>query len=212
MTDIDAFRYWRDQPDSTLADLRERLLVFGPRTAAQKVGLVLHSALQHAQPGQEIALRLTGAGEAAGVSVSIDCDADLEVLPLREHKIEKAITVPGFGLVQLVGKVDTSDAFTVIDYKTTRRFDPEALIDGMQWRIYLWLLDANRFVWEVFEVWDPLEYEPDVYRLAAHHRVEQWRYPGMGSDCLEALKEFCLMVQGSLPEYIAAKTVTDPTA
>lgn len=210
VTDIDAYRYWRDaDEDSTLDQLRDRLLHRTPPTPQQRIGTMLHHALHHARPGADMLLRIDGVGDDVGLSLSIDCNADVELLPLREHKIARTVQVPGVGPVQLVGKIDSSDAFTIVDYKTTSRFDPEFLIDGMQWRLYLWLLDATRFIWEVFEVKDPLRDEPGVYRLTAHHHVEQWRYPGITADCQRALQEFFAVVQASVPEYVTAKTVPD---
>lgn len=201
VTDIDAYLYWRDQPDMTLADLRARLMHTDPPSIQMAIGKALHAAVETAALGAVVLSVDVG----DGISLAVERPLALEGWPVRECKLEVPIDVPGFGQVLLVGRVDATDGQTVMDIKTTSRFDPEKLFDAYQWRFYLWMTGAKRFVWDVFEISDPLVRAPGVYRVTGQHRLEQWAYPGMEDHCLAMLQEFCGVVREALPEYPAVR-------
>lgn len=201
VTDVDAVRYWLDQPDGTREDLRDRLLHVTPPTAEQLVGRGLHAWIETARPGDQLtSIRYQG------IEISLECEVQLETLPIGEWKVSRVIDFGALGWVEVVGKVDRADLVTVVDYKTTQRFDPEALVDSMQWRLYLWLTGARRFAWDVFEVKQPLRDEPDRWRICGHHRLDQHWYPELETDCLLALLEFVRLVREHVPEYVAKQT------
>lgn len=207
VTDVDAFRYWRGLDDAPVERLRDRLLRREDVPESVQVGRAVHEALERAVPGQPLARVEVG----DGLAVRVDCDATVPDLGVRECAVERVVYLPTADLwVRLTGRVDATDGRAVHDYKTVSRFDPEALHDALQWRCYLWMLDAHAFVWHVFEVYDPLQSDPGVYRIVRHHQVTQYRYPGMADDCLAALEEFVGVVRSAVPEYVAARTTPDP--
>lgn len=193
VSDIDAYRYWRDN-DQPVEALRARLLRTEPASPEMRAGTLLHSVLQHEQDGELFEV------EGDGLVLRFQLDAEIVLPEIREQFIRRVYEVDG-GLVEMRGKVDGMQGLTVEDHKTTKNFDPEALHEAMQWRFYLSMTGAQRFRWNVFEMYEPTKAEPNVHRVVNLHRVEQWRYPSMEADCLAALSEFLGVVRRAVPDY-----------
>ena len=210
VTDVDAYRYWRSH-DLPLDNLRDRLLRKAPVTANLIVGRLLHSALERGGEGH-----LEQIHGDDGTVLRFELSAELELPAMREIPLSREYRVAG-RTVELRGRVDGWDAYTVDDHKATSRFDPEPLVESLQWRFYLDMTGARRFRWNVFTVQEPrparvprgtselAEWaaadEPTPWRVTALDRLEQWRYPGMERDCVSALEEFVVMVDRYVPEY-----------
>ena len=101
-----------------------------------------------------------------------------------EFKAYPVFDMKGFGLVKLGMRVDVLRGATVRDIKVThRKPDLQDYIDSLQWKVYLEALQANRFVYDLFEVKDLkrgreiIPYEP----------LECYPYPGMRADIEEAI-------------------------
>lgn len=201
VTDVDAWRYWRSQPDATLDDLRARLMRTEAPSESLALGRAFHAAIEHAKDGDVIEVI-----EADGMRLRVECEVSLPVHGVREAAVARVVWVPCLNaFVTLSGRVDATDGYEIDDYKTTGRFDPEYLHDLMQWRFYLWMTGTKRHVWHVFEMLDPLRSEPDVYRIVRHQVLAQVAYPGMDDDCRNALDEFLAAVAVSLPEYLESR-------
>lgn len=201
-TDIDAFRYWRDNdpredqtPEEALAGLLAQLRREAPPSEPMLAGKALHKALEHSGPGEVSTL------EADGYLFHIAAEVELELTPIRELKAELGLVVDGV-LVTLVGVVDGIDGHRVDDHKFTGRFEPERFLDSYQWRIYLLIFNAHRFRWNVFECSQTNLRE---YRIFGAHRLEQAAYPGMRDDVLRELREFIAFARVHLPERFLAE-------
>lgn len=199
-SDLDAYRYWRDKPEpedadaadpaADLAALIAQLRKESGQTEAMRVGTALHTALEHAPPGDFDYL------EADGYRFEFPEDVTVELTPIRELKAEKVFEIDGVR-VTVVGKVDGLFGNRVDDHKFTGRFDPERFHDSYQWRVYLVVFGATRFRWNVFE---GRAVDAQTYRIFGFHRVEQYAYPGMALDVARELREFIAFARVHLPE------------
>lgn len=195
-TDLDAYRYWRaSEPEdeaAALADLIARLRREAPESPAMAVGKALHSALEHASPGEFMEL------EADGYRFQFPHDFEIALPEIREIKAEKVYVVDGIEVV-MVGKVDAVEGLRVEDHKSTERFDAERFLDSYQWRVYLDIFDATHFRWNVFELQASRD-EADTFEVRALHHVDQYRYPEMRADLHQAIGEFVDFARTYLPE------------
>ena len=183
VTDIDSYCYWRSSEYDF--DLLARLRKEEPPNEAMRAGSAFHKALENGREGKVDYL------EADGYRFILPLGMDISIaLPtIRELKVEREIPVQGL-TVTLVGKVDAMFGTTIYDHKTAGKFDAdkiEQFSDSYQWRMYLWQLDADRFVWNVF-VTSPLG--PQEYSIDDFHLLAQCRYRGMAEDCAAKLNEF----------------------
>lgn len=193
VSDVDAFRYWRAN-DLPMENLRARLLRTEPPSPAMAVGRLLHSVLERS--GEAELDEVTG----GGITLRFELDVEILLPHVREQFISKTYSVAG-GEVEMRGRVDAMTRSAVEDHKTTSHFNPEALIDSMQWRYYLDMTGRPRFAWNVFTLREPLVGDPDVWRVVGLDRVEQWAYPQMREDCEAALADFVMVVRRHVPEY-----------
>lgn len=196
VSDLEAFRYFQQDDDATLADLIAQLRKRTPPTEPMLAGIALHKALELAQPGQELRSL-----EANGYVFIIEPDVELELPQIRELKARKDYAIDG-EVVTLTGKVDTLEGLRVDDHKSTSRFDAEKYEAGYQWRCYLDIFNADRFRWNVFEIspLGPGEKGEQLYKVWGFHQHEQHRYPGMAADVHKALHEFLDFARVHLPE------------
>ena len=194
VTDLDAYRRWREDEEAELEPLLRQLRKLEPPTEPMLAGSALHKALEHAEPGVVSTL------EIDGYKFIFDLNAELALPDIREIKAEKVYMIDGLP-VTVVGKIDTLDARTVEDHKATSRFDAERFLDTYQWRYYLDIFGATRFRWNVFEM---AEIGERAYKVFALHRLEQFRYGAMHADCVRLLRDFVEFARVQLPERLAA--------
>jgi hypothetical protein len=187
VSNIEAFRYWRQAEDQSVEDLIERLTTFQPNEA-MLAGTAFHKALEDAKPGDYERLHANG-------YTFILPEGELYLPPIRELR-----AFGNYGPLQVTGCVDVLDGKRVDDHKTTGRFDPERYLSGCQWKFYLDLLGADVFRWNVFEI---RELEPRVYEVADMQMLEAYRYPGLHADCLRLATEFYEVMSQVLPDYDA---------
>ena len=183
VSNIEAFRRWREAEDQPVENLIEFITVDNP-TPAMLAGTAFHEALENAQPGTYEVL------EAMGYTFHLP-DADLVLPSIREVR-----AYGQYGALTVTGKVDCLDGRRVDDHKTTSRFDAERYLAGYQWRFYLDLFDADVFRWNVFEL---RELEPQVFQVSAPQLLEITRYPGMHDDCLQLALDYLTFARDHLP-------------
>jgi hypothetical protein len=104
-----------------------------------------------------------------------------------------------FGQVQVNGRVDAIDGLRVRDAKTKfRSVDFKEYLTSSQWKFYLDMLDAETFLYDVFEVKGfselkgtraPFEIASTV-RIIAHDPMECIRYPQMQQEISTLLSDF----------------------
>ncbi len=183
VSNIEAFRRWREAEDQPVENLIEFITVDNP-TPAMLAGTAFHEALENAQPGTYEVL------EAMGYTFHLP-DAELVLPSIREVR-----AYGQYGGLTVTGKVDCLDGRRVDDHKTTSRFDAERYLAGYQWRFYLDLFDADVFRWNVFEL---RELEPLVFQVSAPQLLEITRYPGMHDDCMQLALDYLAFARDYLP-------------
>lgn len=184
VSNLELFRWWRSSDDLGLEWLLRRLRGEEPQTVAQAAGEALHRALESCSPGETAQL------SSGAFRFYVRCDCQVELPQARELWIEKQ-----YGDLVVRGRVDGLAGKTVTDYKTTSAFDADRLMEGYQWRFYLDMLEADRFVWQVF-VMDAFGDFAEggelvhCYEIYQVHELTQHRYEGLERDCAELTVEF----------------------
>lgn len=194
VSDIDAFRRYQEDEEMGLAELLSRLRKQEPPSELMLAGTAFHRALETAEPGEFETLA------ADGRTFVLELDGELPLSPIREMSITKDYIVSGV-TVHVRGRVDELDGAEVVDHKTTGQFDPEHLNDGYQWRLYLDMLAALSFRWNVFVI-SAVAKSPGVYRVTAFHPLRQYAYPAMRADIDALLVKFVEFARTHLPERV----------
>lgn len=196
VTELDTWRYFKSSDDMDVEDLLRRLRKEEPPTQGMLAGRALHKVLEHAQAGE-----VTKA-EADGFKFTFLADCVVPHLPVRELKGEIEIATPS-GLVTLVGVVDGHDG-AVHDHKLTERFDAERYADSYQWRSYLLMFGATKFVYNVFEGREGDR--ADEWLIYGFHQFPLYAYEGMRSDVEREVAELAAFKQENAallrPDYL----------
>lgn len=185
VTHLESLRYFKNAEDATLDKLLADLAGVGDATRKMLAGKVMAKFWENATEGE------MDAATVDGWRINFNLDAEIPVPPVREMKIEYPMQTPS-GPVVLVGKVDGFEGVTVRDQKLTERFDVEKYLDSLQWRAYLVILGARKFVYDVF-VGDMDEHE-DVITVSEYHPVPLYTYPGIEKDVQASVNELAEIV------------------
>ena len=221
VSELEAFRYWKANEDATLDELVARLTKKDPPTPQMLAGAALAELFEHASP------RSVDAWRSKGWSFRFMIDEERFVLPsVRELKGEMVFETPS-GPVTLVGKVDGLDGLTVYDQKLTETFDAERYLDSLQWRSYLLMFGAKKFVYDAFVgkydrdpghtddsgnyVKGPIRMPPDgLVTITEYHPLPFYAYPDMRADVEAAVRELAAVVVAyDIPKTMAATAVEE---
>jgi hypothetical protein len=192
VTDLDSYLYWRGSEDMELDALLMRLRGEEPPTDNMLAGRAFHKLLENAGEGGEFF-----AAEQDGIRFDFAIDAEVSLPVIREMKAERVLLTPS-GPVTLVGKVDGLQGITVNDYKLTERFDAERYADSYQWRSYLFMFGAKRFIYDVFVA----RFDADRVYIHDYHRLPLCTYPGMAEDVHREVCGLAEIVAKYVPEKI----------
>lgn len=197
VTDLDNYRYWRDSEDQELDQLLMRLRGQEPPGPNMLASRAFHRMLERTDANDPDLDCVT----VDGWTFTFALDGEIALPMLRELKGEQLFDTPS-GPVTLVGKVDGLHGRTVNDWKLTERFDAERYADSFQWRSYLLMFKANRFVYDAFQC----RYADDqrVY-IYEHHRVVFNAYPAMADDVHREVCALAAIVAEYVPEKIQAE-------
>lgn len=191
VSEVEAYRQWREDEDATLEDILSRLSGGFPATPAMLAGTAFHKALEHAVEGSVEVI------EADGYQFGFDADLSLVLPTVREIRAGKTWTVDGKSIT-VSGQLDGITGNRIEDHKTTARYDPERYLTGYQWRLYLSIFEARTFRWNIFEIKE--DGHPLDWLVTAYHRLEQHRYPGLEIDCTVLVEDFARFVRQHMPE------------
>lgn len=179
--------------------LLKRLRGEEPESQQMKAGSALHSFLENANPDTD-AYTLEGEFEGSYYRFDFNCDCQIVWQPMRELSVEKE-----YGGLLVRGRVDGINGKRITDYKTTSRFDPEHLFEGVQWRFYLDMMAADEFQWVVFVL---KEFgAPGCYEINQVHDLRQHRYPGLHESCAAIAKAYEAFVSALPPERWQRKSL-----
>ena len=201
---VAAYARWKLEEDSSVDWLINSILS-NEQTEAMAKGTAFHKYLEHAAAGLEV-----DQFSIDGYTFAFTGDFEITLPPMREWRKQK-----DYGGIIVTGQCDGIIGKTIIDHKTTERFDAEKYLDGWQWRYYLDIFEADRFVWNVWEMKHlgemiPEEDEPreaggkvavyQSYEVRALHQLEQFRYPAMGDDCRDLALEYLAFARKYMPQ------------
>lgn len=193
VTDLDSFRYFKASEEMDLAELLSRLRREEPPSPAMLAGRALHKVLETAS------WESADTAEADGYKFHFRASCEIAWLPVRELKGEIMLPSPA-GPVTLVGVIDGLDG-AIYDHKLTKRFDAERYADSYQWRCYLTMFGAKKFVYNVFE---GEQDETGDYNIWGFHRFQLYAYEGMRNDVLREVGELAELIAKHIPERRAA--------
>jgi len=188
VTDLESLRYWKDSEDSTVEDLVARLQHKNEPTPQMRAGTALSKLLEHASERSFDVVEQDGWEFRFALDTAIDWPAG------RELEGELHFVTP-HGQVFLTGHCDAVGG-EVRDAKLTERIDAEKYIDSLQWRAYLAMFGAKRFVYDLFLA--RYEKKNDVptgkVTIVEHHAVAFYAYPEMRADVERAVCELAEVV------------------
>jgi hypothetical protein len=175
VSNIEAFRRWRENEDQTVEDLVRFITVEEP-TEAMQAGTAFHKALETAPEGSHDTL------SGNGYTFHLHDPGVVELPSIRELRAYRL-----YGGLNVTGQVDGLHGRLVIDHKTTSRCDPERYLTGCQWKYYLDIFDADVFRWHIFEI---KELAPKEYDVAPPQILTAYRYPEMRAYCERLAREY----------------------
>jgi hypothetical protein len=207
---VSAYARWKAQEDTDVDWIINDILSDKPSEAMLK-GTAFHKFLEHAQAGE------SDRAEVDGYSFVFAGDFDLYLPRMREWRKGK-----DYGGIIVSGQVDAIEHKTIYDHKTTEWFDAENYLESWQHRFYLDIFEADRFIWNVWEMKhlgesiDPNDFDPagqdshnqahslECYEVRALHKLEQFRYPSLSSDCEELALEYRDFARKFMPQLEVA--------
>lgn len=187
VSNIEAFRRWREDDESEVADLVRQLTTDEP-SEAMLAGTAFHKAIELVSEGEHD--ELTANGYIFRVT------GDIELPAVREMR-----AYGQYGELTVTGQVDGIHGRLVIDHKTTSRFDADRYLAGYQWRFYLDVFGADTFQWNVFEIADEGH---KTYSVKAPQVLKAYRYPGLHDDCAKLAGEYLDFARDHLPGFARA--------
>lgn len=175
VSELQCYQRYRDTEDVTLEECLTQLAGKEDPSPAMLAGRTLHKALEHAQ--YDTADDWHGHIRYEGYLFFFQAEIELAIPQVRELKGESLISTR-FGPVTLVGVVDSIDT-AIGDYKLSGHFDAERLAKSYQWRCYLEMFGAHKFIYKVFV---GEEIKPKEWAVKDYHELPMYRYPGMTED------------------------------
>jgi hypothetical protein len=199
VSDLDAYRSYLLDEERGLPELLARLRREDEKTLGMVAGSALHKALELAAEGETLHL------EADGFVFTFAGDFEIPLSRAREIPISADYPTP-HGIVHVRGRVDEINGLEVVDHKTTGRIDLERLMDSYQWRLYLDIIGAATFRWNILEMKrlgcaDPSD-EREFYEVTNIQTLRQVRYPGIHEDTTRLCESFAAFATDHLRERI----------
>jgi hypothetical protein len=193
--DLENLRRWKEREDQDLPALLAQLRRQGPVTRNMEAGKAFAKFFEHAREGER------GGAIVDGWEFEFKVDAEFALPAVRELKMEETFATP-YGPVTLVGVVDGLDGMTVHDQKLTAYFDAQKHTDSLQWRAYLVMTGAHRFVYDIFV--GKYEDRSNYVTVYEYHQVPFYTYPDVRRDVEKAVTELAEIVATHMPEAMAA--------
>jgi hypothetical protein len=198
VSDLESLRWWRDSEGSTMEQLVARLTHAEPPTPAMEAGRAFARVMETAAVGEvDVVTMDDWTFDFSGLDHAIG-------LPdVRELKAEVVFQTP-HGPVTLVGKVDGINGRTVHDQKLSERLDAEKYLDSLQWRAYLVMFDATKFVYDVFVG----RYDRGgdrLVQLTDYQSLPFYTYPGIRQDVQAAVNELARVIVTYVPSLVTAE-------
>ena len=184
-TTLESYRYWWDWAPNSAQSAREfadRLTYgFAPNNA-MTAGTAFHEWLERVLSGD--AESHANACSETGYTFSINSDVDIEIPRpvIQEKRFERDIDIGG-EIVGITGKMDAIDIYGVQEYKTSAKPPKiERYTGSLQYRIYLWLTDLDRFDYYLFQFHEKVSDPPQHLKVIRCDTMTLYRYAGIEDD------------------------------
>ena len=208
VSDIDLYRRYLDEDeDMTLEQCLAQLRREAEMPSYVKAGSAFHKILERCSVGEVTRCELDG------FKFRFDIDTSIVLPEIRELRGELDI-MTSVGPVTLVGKVDNMD-LAIHDIKLAMGFNPEKYLASYQWRCYLMMFNAWKFVYDVFTYDEKDILAPGSkksgpnrkvigteYVVNDYHELAMYAYPDMQRDVLRQVDEFARFVAEYMPEKL----------
>lgn len=194
-TQLESYRRWMINDESTIGDMINYLLRRTPPTEAMLVGSAFHKVLENAKYNDELTLV-----EQDGFKFDLSAlDCEISLPETKEFKLEKQTIING-EQVTFVGVVDAIQVNEIFDHKLTSKPDVENYIDSMQWRCYLDWFDCDKFTYNLFQSYKPDN--QDIYQIKSFLPISFYSYDSMRRDIHDIASSFIEFVKTHVPELI----------
>jgi hypothetical protein len=197
VSDLESWRYWKNSEDADLAQLLARLRHEEQPTPAMEAGRAFAKLMEHAKPGDLDIVTVDG----WTFDFTLLEGASFALPRVREIKAEVPFATPS-GPVTLVGMVDQLEGRAVHDEKLTERWDAERYFESVQWRAYLVMFDATKFVYDIFQC--RRDEDERYVTVTEYHPMTFYAYPDIRDDVQRAVNELAAVIAEYLPERITA--------
>jgi hypothetical protein len=188
VSELQCYQRYRDSEDVTLEECLLQLTKREVPTPAMLAGRKLHEALEFAQ--YDWADRQRSHIRYKDYLFFFQTDIELAIPEVRELKGEMIVET-SFGPIILVGVVDSIDT-AIGDYKLSGHFDAERLAKSYQWRCYLQMFGAHKFIYKVFI---GEEIKPKEWAIRDYHELTMFRYPGMEQDVQREVEQCVIFMR-----------------
>jgi hypothetical protein len=192
VTDLDTYRHFQEEEGLDMGWLLTRLLV-REQTEQMKAGSAFHKALETAMEGDYTVV------SADDYVFYFNQEMEIALPALREMSVSKDYR----GLL-VKGRVDGMNGKVLTELKTTETFDPDRYLEGLQWKFYLDMTDADRFDWHVFQM---KEVGPKEYDVFSYHPMTQYRYRGLRDECERWARDYKQFAENYLRPAIEKQQV-----
>lgn len=192
---IESFRRWKNWTPLHDEDVEPSLdefvasIMSDQPSEAMQVGTAFHKAIENASDGDHFEF------SASGYTFMLR-GGEVTLPEIREMR-----AFGQYGALTVTGQVDAIQGRIVTDHKTTKRFDAERYLDGVQWKFYLDLFGADVFRWVIFQI---KEMGERTYDVSPPQELVAYRYPDLHADCERWAAEYLAFalehLPGSIPE------------
>ena len=190
VTDIDSWAWYKKLENMTAKELADRLKRKGLINNKMLMGTAFHSILEN--PPDEI-----GTIERDGFPFEVLCDSEIILPQVREIRASKTYMIDGVEVI-LTGKVDGITHPVVTDHKLTFNFKPENYLSAYQWRAYLDIFEADKFVYYAYHARE----KGGVVLITDVLEISVYRYPNMVDDLRRGISGFLEFVNANTPELM----------
>lgn len=189
VSELDQMLWFGRLDDMTNEDLAARLRGQQPPNAKMKIGTAWHAILEN-PPSLNFE-----AVEMDGYRFRIACDGEIALPQIREIRGTKQ-----YGDVTLSGGCDGITGNELTDHKLTFRPDPENYLTSYQWRAYLDIFNADRFVYNLYHAKPDLD---GVINIVDISTLPLYRYAGMVDDLMLGINDLVDFCRAHVPERVA---------
>jgi hypothetical protein len=187
VTHLETLRYWKGREDATMQMLIADLTYKSAPTRQMQAGKAFQKFLELAKEGESFI-----STTVEGWSFYFGDLALLVPIPLSAELKGYVDFATPHGLVRLTGVADDFRGMEIGDNKLTEKIEAEKYLDSLQWRAYLVMFGASKFVYHVFQ--GRYDKDEDNVTITGYETFPFYTYPGIRRDVERAVAELAGIV------------------